>query len=415
MRLDINQFDLNNIADIAFSKTGDAYTLESTTSTPRYAFYSHPTELPIGTRLKLSAEFKFVSDYPGEMSIVFFADNQHTTGEVDAGGLNRLDDTNDDWQKIEISGVVPAGAQYAQIRIGSVFGSHSPGTDSFKFRNVRLDIDAGINTIFPELQEAQTYSRAFAADGIENAFELYTNGAGTAIRNVDTYELRATGVVGDEAMLTLDGLPSVATLAAYQPNAKFVKVRVKADRISGLPRIVVNFYPTYGSFSGETTKYAYLVSDSMEWHEAVFAVPDGTEVTTVYVGMDTNVLGSVDVDAIKISFLGGESAEGLTPFICRLTVASGVWSIDDSAGTFANVNVKGLTQTATDIRLDLNDGNTRLIAIAQMNQGSGNAYGAKGINASWIEVFAESAPTTIINPNTVPDGYEINFLGFAMT
>lgn len=420
MRLDIKQFDLNNVADIAFSKTGDAYTLTQTAGTPRYAFFSNPTELPIGTRLKLSAEVKFISDFVGQMSIVFFADNQHTTGEVDDGDLIELDDTNDDWQKLEISAVVPAGAQYAQARIGWVFGSHTPGTDSFEFRNIKLDIDAGINTIFPELQDSLTFNQSFVADDIENTFELFTIGAGTATRNVDTYELRATGVLADEAMLTLDQTPANADQAIYQPNAKFVKIRVKAQWNSGLPRIVVNFVPTYGTIASQTSKYAYLVADSMAWHEAVFAVPDGTEVIAIFAGMDTNVIGSVDVDAIEVSLLGSDVSHGLVPFMANLLKTSGTWAIDDTVGVFSNINITGIAQSASEITLNVNIANTKpIFSVGYFDAGANpeDKYAkiyAVDESAGTVKIRLYEPGAGGVNPTTVTDGSIIQIIGFSM-
>lgn len=416
MKLDINQFDLNNVADVTFSKSGDAYTLTSTASLLRFAFFSNPTKLPIGTKVKWSAEVKFISDYPGEISLAFFSDDQFTTGETFDTHKVSLDDANDDWQTIEITQVVPAGAQYVQGRIGSVSGSHTPGTDSFEFRNVQLEIDAGINTIAPELQESQTFGQSFVADDIENNFELFTAGAGTATRVSDTYELRATGVVGDEAMLTIDDVPTTAYRAIFQPNAKFVKVRVKALRNSGLPRIVVNFMPTYGSIASQTTKYAYLVADAMEWHEAIFAVPDGTDVITVFAGMDDNVLGSVDVDAIKISLLGDEASSKIVPFIGSLGISSGTWFIDDGVGVFGNIGITGISQNATSITINFSAPNTKPIFNVEL---SGDW--TSGVRYATIDAITETAITirltesdgVIINPNLFADGSEIRILGFA--
>lgn len=419
MRLDINQFDLNNVAGIAFSKTGDAYTLTQTVGNIRYALFNNPMELPIGTRLKLLAEFKFISDFPGEISIVFFADNQHTAGEVDEGGTNSLDDTNDDWQKLEISAVVPAGAQYAQLRIGWIASTHTPGTDSFEFRNVRLEIDAGINTIFPELQDSLTFNQSFLADNIENAFELYSAGAGTATRNVDTYELRATGVVGDEAMLTLDQTPATADQSIYQPNAKFVKVRVKAKWNSGLPRIVVNFVPTYGTIVSRTSKYVYLVADSMAWHEAVFAVPDGTDVINIFAGMDTAVLGSVDIDAVQISLLGSDVSHGLVPFMANLLKTAGTWAIDDGVGVFSNINIIGIAQSATEITLTVNIANTKpIFQTDYLHAGaSPEDYYAKIFDvdevAGAVKIRLYTPGAGLVNPTTVTDGGIIQIMGFA--
>lgn len=420
MRLDVNQFDLNNVGGVAFSKTVDAYTLTQTVGGIRYALFNNPTELPIGTRLKLSAELKFISDFPGEMSIVFYSDNQHTTGEVDEGGTNDLDVTNDDWQRIEISAVIPAGAQYAQLRIGWISSTHTPGTDSFEFRNVRLEIDAGVNTIFPELRDSLTYNQSFAADDVENAFELYSVGAGTATRSVDTYELRAIGVLADEAMLTLDQTPTNADQAIYQPNAKFVKVRVKAKWNSGLPRIVVNFVPTYGTTASQTTKYAYLVADAMAWHEAIFAVPDGTDVVAIFAGMDTSVIGSVDIDAIEISLLGSDVSHGLVPFMANLLKTAGTWAIDDTVGVFSNINITGIAQSATEITLDVNVANTKpIFSVGYLDAGgSPEDIYAKIFDvdeaAGTVKVRLYTPGAGGVNPTTVTDGSIIQIMGFSM-
>lgn len=421
MQLDINQFDLNNIDSVGFIKTGDAYLLTNTSTGPRFALYGHPTKLPIGTRVKWSAELKFISDFPGQISLTFYSDNQFTTGEVTAisSKVVSLDDGNDDWQKLEISGIVPAGTQYVQGRIGSVFGTHSPGSDSFEFRNVKFEIDTGINTIFPELQESQTYNRTFAADNIENAFELFTANAGTATRVSDTYELRAGGVLADEAMLTIDEVPATAHMAIFQPNAKYVKIRVKAQWIAGLARIVINFIPTYGSIASQTTKYAYLVSKTMQWHEVILAVPDGTDVVTVFAGMDDGIIGSVDVDAIQISLLGGETAQGIKPFLANLLKTGGTWAIDNGPGSFGNINITGIAQSATELTLDVNLANTKPIFIAEYLDAGGSPEDAYAKifsvdeSTGEVKVRLYGPGSGGINPTTVTDGGIIRLMGFA--
>ena len=421
MKLDINQFDLNNVDSVGFTKTGDVYNLTNTSTGPRFALYGHPIELAVGTRVKWSAQVKHVSGFAGQISLTFYSDNQFTTGEVTAisAKLVSLDDAIDDWQTLEISGIVPAGAQYVQGRIGSVFGTHGAGSDSLEFRNVKFDIDTGINTLAPELRESQTYSRTFAGDGIENAFELFTASAGTATRVSDTYELRAAGVVADEAMLTFDEVPATAHQAIFQPNAKFVKIRVKAQWIAGLARIVVNFVPTYGSIASQTTKYAYLVTKTMQWHEAILAVPDGTDVITVFAGMDGNIIGSVDVDAIQISLLGGESFTGAIPFVANLLISAGTWAIDRAVGEFGNVNVTGIAQSATEITVNIDVGDIKPTFIAEYLDAGGSPEDAYAKifeiddSAGTVKIRLYGPGSGAINPTTVTNGGIIRLLGFA--
>ena len=156
----------------------------------------------------------------------------------------------------------------------------------------------------------------------------------------------------------------------------------------------------------------------MDWHEAIFAIPAGTDVVTVFTGMDGNVLGSVDVDAIKISLLGGEISHGTVPFIASLGVSSGTWFIDDGVGVASNINIDSVGQSSIEITVGLKLAYTEPIINVELFSDF-----TPGLRFAVVNSISDSGAFTIriqesdgivINPNLISDGAELRIIGFGM-
>lgn len=400
----------NNIDEI--TQTAEKYTVTSTINSSQYAKYQHPVSVPAQTTIKVTVQARYVSGAQPKLKLEFSNTIPYTGGGQTTGETKLLDDG--DWHEINVVETSIYGTSNFRVILG-YFGGENNGV--FEFRNFKIEMSCGIESALPQTVEPLTYSKTFSAEELFNSSEIVATNGGTVTLSGGVISGNSPDTSGSAYLYA--GALDNSTRTIYQPNATLVRVKVKAKKLSKYCGVAVRFSQAYGGSVGVSFERAmFTQTDDFENFECSIGVPDGTELIGVIIGCTGGEVGTFEIKSAKIEVYGSDISSKSTPIMAKLSVSSGVWSVDSGAGRFSLSGVIGISVSGGYINLSHKTPETRPIMVCNtQGYSTGSNYIAKikevFAGSSQIAIYATSAPTVEIDPATVADGTVIDVIGLS--
>lgn len=398
-----NNFIQSDIA-ITQSKVGEVNFVSVPTS--GFLYYIHPVELPLGTRIEVSANVQVTSGSGCRLSVDFL--DNYTDVSAAGDGIQGFDEylsTTNDREILKSDGTVPPGKRFFRVLIGYFRGVT---TGDFNFTDLQIKTTAPIDLMFPLRNLPKTLDISGGAKEFIGKFNITTNGAATANFVDDRLELVSAANGG--ALLTIS---NSSDRWVTQEGARLVVAKCVAKVISGEPVMRLRYIDGGGL---QTVNPYRIMSDDFDTHYAIFAVPSDVIRVNVDFGLESFVVAECHIKSISIECYGALSE--VKNLYARVLKTAGIFALDNAQTRAASQGITAVSQTVDTVTLSLKgDREHSYVAIVQMAQfPSGEDHEAVIVSSTSTQIdiqFKDSTTNAFVNIAVLPDSSRFNFIGMA--